>query len=119
MAPALLPNGLFCLQLPLARPAGQLGTVGRQLGAILVGIVQQLRSTKLMWGGKSCKVYELVFGKVVSGAVACVCAGDTRCWHVLLLPNMRRRPVLPLFLPLTYPLLPPPPSAAPDHHYAP
>jgi hypothetical protein len=47
--------------------------------------VQQLRSTKLMWAGKSCKVYELVFGKVVSEAVA-VCAGDT--WQVLLLPNM-------------------------------
>lgn len=46
--------------------AGQLGTVGRQLGAILSSIVSGLRTMKKESGKQSTKIYDLVFGKLVS-----------------------------------------------------
>lgn len=54
----------------LSSVAGQLGTVGRQLGTILSSIVQQLRNIKKQFGypAKLTRVYELVFGKVVRPA---------------------------------------------------
>lgn len=59
LAPALL---------AASSSAGQLGTVGRQLGVILASIVQQLRNKKMRWGTGMTKVYELVFGKVVGAS---------------------------------------------------
>jgi len=45
-----------------------LGTVGQHLGSILTTIVHKLRQIKKMFGypAKMTKVYDLVFGKVVS-----------------------------------------------------
>jgi hypothetical protein len=72
-------------------PAGQLGAVGRQLGTILASIVQQLRNQKMQWGGPALtKVYDLVFGKVVSeldsrqrinrpAPPSCCASGGWRC----------------------------------------
>lgn len=55
---------------PPPLPAGQLGAVGRQLGAILGSIVHQLRNIKKTEYGyvKPTKVYDLVFGRVVGGS---------------------------------------------------
>ena len=82
----------------LASAAGQLGAVGRQLGSILSNIVSELRAIKKPWGeqGKLAKVYDLVFGMVVSfhGRTNTCMAVLTRAWPYLHVHTAPEQPAL-------------------------
>ncbi|EFN51450.1 hypothetical protein CHLNCDRAFT_140182 [Chlorella variabilis] len=76
-----------------ATPQRQLGTVGRQLGAILSAIVQQLRNTKMPFGypQKMTKVYELVYGKVPSNKHAPDYHAFVPKSSVIILPEVQKK----------------------------